>query len=295
MVKSLWRVLVDGITSFSRHGGTLLGGATAFFALLSAAPLMLIVLGVAIPLAGEKLARAELYRSMLQWFGAEGASTLLGLADGAMRNDHGTLASVIGSAVLLYGATNLFLQMQQALNQIWNVRQRSDLSLRVSAFHLLRRRLLAFVMVLLCVASLLASLAMRTTLAVLRSLSGQPIPIAWHLLDHTISLVGLIAMIASLFRILPDARIAWRDVWLGAVTTAVLFDAGREVLAVYFGRIARVTGFGAAGSIVLLLLWVHYSAQIFYFGAALTASWAAHRGRPVRPTEDAVAIPAPEG
>lgn len=295
MLKSLWRVLRDAVDSFNRHGGTLLGGATAFFALLSAAPLLLVILWVAVPLAGEKMARAELYRSMFLWFGADGARTLLGLAD-ASQTSHarGALAGVISALVLVYGATNLFLQMQQALNQIWNIRPKTGIPLKASARSVVQRHLLAFAMVLCCILSLLASLIVRTAFAVFKNLFDGTIPLGWHLIDHAVSLVGLIGMIATLFRVLPDARLAWKDAWVGAITTAVLFDIGREALALYLGRESRLESFGAAGSVVFLLLWVHYSAQIFYFGAALTASWASWRGRPIQPTENAVIVAPPE-
>lgn len=285
------RALVrDTFRSYLRHGGSLLGGATAFFAVLSAAPLLLLMLALAAPLAGTDRARAELLRGLRMWLGAEGARTVSAMLDNAHASGSGVLAGLLGGAVMVYGATRLFSALQRALNHMWDVRARDASDLRGRAWRLVRKRLLAFVMVLACGVVLLASMLLRATVTAAGEVLPGDLPDALHVVDHGLTFVVVAALFALVFKVLPDVRLAWRDALAGATVTALLFSAGKSLVGLYLGHKSLGSTFGAAGSLVALLLWVHYSAQIFFLGAAFTAVYARHRGRPLAPTEYAIHV-----
>jgi membrane protein len=194
--------------------------------------------------------------------------------------DHGrsALSVAVGIVTLLIGATTVFAQLQAALNQIWNVESAPTHS---AMWSLLRSRLLSLALVLVLGLLLLASFAVSTALAALHTYlasTGAAGGGLWRVVEFIVSTAAIAILIAATFKVLPDVRIAWVDVWFGAVVTSLLFGVGKFLIGLYLGYASIASSYGAAGSVVLFLLWVYYSALIVLFGAQLTQGYARHRG-----------------
>jgi membrane protein len=280
------------LRSYSRHGGRMLAAAVAFSALLSVAPLLVIALHVAGLATGEEVARASVTHDLTRYIGEDGARTLALLLDRteARRADAGW-ASILSGLVLVYASTRLFSQLKRALNHMWDVQARSAKGLGGKAWKQLRKRALAFAMVLVVGIVILAVVLVKTlVLGASVALGIGEARAAWEALEAVLSLATTAVLFALIFKVMPDARIAWRDALVGGLLTALLFSAGAIVIGLYLGHKALGALYGAAGSIVMLLLWVHYSAQVFFLGAALTGELARAKGRAIEPDEHGLPI-----
>ncbi len=253
-----------------------MGAALAFYTMFSIAPLLLIVIAVAGMFVGEDSARSEILRQLSGLLGGPGAGAVEGmLEDVAIPAKH-TLATVVGSVLLFIGATSVFAELQDALDRIWRVPARAG---HTGLWRLVRARLLSFGLVLGVGFLLLVSLAFSAGLAALRSwwapLSGGWASVA-NGIEVAIGILLATAVFAMIYKAMPRARVDWKDVWVGAVVTALLFIAGKFLIGTYIGRSGVALRFGPAASLIVVLLWVYYSAQIFLFGAEFT--WAfSHR------------------
>lgn len=286
----MFAILRDTLRSFTRHGGTLLGGGLAFFALLSAVPTFVIALDIAGHVTSEQAARAELIHGVQAWMGREGAQTVATLIDQVHLRGSGLTERVLGALVLAYGATRLFTQTQRALNHMWDVTARPDSTFKHRVMLFARKRAVAFAMVLVCAFFLLASTLARAVLVAASDAVGARLPRHWHALDQGLTFVVSTALFTAVFVLLPDVKLRLRDALSGACVTAVLFVFGKVLIAMYLGHKSSTSVFGVAGSLVMLLLWVHYTAQIFFLGAAFTAVYAARRGHPLVPADDALRV-----
>jgi membrane protein len=283
----------DTFRSYSRHGGRMLAAAVAFSSLLSVAPLLVIALHVAGLATGEERARASLSRELAQWIGDDGAATLTLLIDGARRSHARGWASVTSLLVLAYASTRLFSQLKRALNHMWDVQARSAKGVRGKAWKQLRKRGLAFGMVLFVGAMMIGIVVLKALLASATArFGGGEAPLALRVSEALISLGATALLFALIFKVMPDATIAWRDAGLGALVTSALFSIGTVLIGLYLGHKSRDADaiYGPAGAVVMLLLWVHYSAQVFFLGAALTGELARRSGREIRPDEHGVRI-----
>jgi membrane protein len=247
-----------------------MGAALAYYALFSIAPLMLIAVAIAGFVFGEAAARGQIVAQLRDLIGDAGALTLQTLLEDARRPARGTLAAVIGVVTLLVGATSVFGELQDALDRIWRVPRRPG---GTPWLELLRTRLLSFGIVLAIGFLLLVSLLVGAAIAAIghwwSAWFGH-----WQVLAHALD-VGLGWLIATLafallYKLVPRARVAWRDVWIGATATAVLFVVGKFAIGLYLGRASFASAFGAAGSVVVLLAWTYYAAQVFLLGAEFT-------------------------
>jgi membrane protein len=283
-------VLRETVRSFTQHGGTLLGGALAFFALLSSVPMLVIMLELAGRVTGAHGARAELVRGLRTWMGRDGARTVVLLLEQVRLHTSGRLERAVGTLVLVYGSTRLFSQTQRALNHMWDVTARPAPNFARGAVRFLRRRVLAFAMVVACALFLFASTVTRTALVVVSEVVGVWLPPRWHVLDHALSVVITTALFGAVFKWLADVTIHWRDALAGALFTSGLFVLGKVAIAWYLAHKTSVSVFGVAGSVIVLLLWVHYTAQIFFLGAAFTAVRARRAGRALTPSADALRV-----
>lgn len=268
-----------------------MSGAVAYFALLSVTPLLIVAIVVAGAVTNEQAARDQMFRGLSVYVGAQGAATIASLLDNVRAHRTSPLATLLGASVLVYGSTRLFTQMQRALNMLWGVQARTGKDLRGKAWKQLRKRGLAFFMVLACGAFLVASILVRTVLTAAGDFPGVQLAAQWHVVDHAVSFGVLAGLFTVLFKLLPDVRIAWRDCAAGGLVTTILFTFGKTLVGLYLGHKGLDSLFGAAGSVVMLVLWAYYSAQVFFFGASLTVTWAELRGRPVVPTDHAVLLP----
>lgn len=284
------------LRSYARHSGRMLASAVAFSALMSIAPLLVIALGLASAVVGDELGRASVHEDLARWIGREGADTIFALLDHTSVRGHGVLASVLGGLVLAYASTRLFSQLKRALNHMWDVHARSTQGFRNKVLRQVRRRglsllLVAFVGVLIVVVVLVKTAIAAGT----HELADHAARVVWQGGETVVSLATTTIMFAALFKVLPDARIAWRDALRGALVTSVLFQIGTTIIGLYLGHKALDGLYGPGASLVLLLLWVHYSAQVFFLGAAVTGELARRRGFPIEPNEHGVRIVIEEG
>jgi membrane protein len=284
-VRSLAR---DTLSSFSRHGGRMLAAAVAFSSLLSVAPLLDIALQVAGVMTSEDAARAAVVADLARWLGAEGARTVGALLDRAQSGGGG--ASLLSGVVLAYASTRLFSQLKRALDHMWDVQPLSAEGLRGKAWKQLRKRAAAFAMVIVVGLMIVLVVAGKALLsAAAETIGGPPAGLAWRIgqemCEELVSVATATLLFAIVFKVMPDAKLSWRDTWIGAFVTAVLFSVGAALIATYLGHKALESTYGAAASIVMLLLWVHYSAQAFFVGAAFTAVYAESRGRRIERRE----------
>lgn len=286
-----WRdVLRDTVRIFSRHDGRMLSGATAFFALVSVTPLLLIALVVAGAVVDARSAQREVLQGLQAWIGEDGAQAVAAMLTNVRASTSRAEVTALSGLVIAWGATRLFSNLQKALDHLWGVRARSAEALREKAVTHIKRRALSFALVVFCGVAVVAAIALRTAIVTTERVLGTHVPAGWRLLDYALSLGVLGALFALIFRFLPHVRITWGDALLGSAVTTGLFALGRFVVTLYLEHKSLGSTFGAAGSVVLLLLWTYYSAQIFFLGAAFVAARAKHAGRPLQPTDDAVAL-----
>jgi len=251
---------------------------------LSMAPLLLIVVGTAGFFFGEGVVRDELIEQMGTLTGAEGAALVETVMVNADRLERNVLSLVLGGGLMLFGATTVFAQLQGALNQIWHVKAAPGNAL----LGFLRHRLLSFALVLSLGFLLIVSLILSAVLAALEAYldtMGIGSMTGWRLLNAAVSFAFATVLIAMIFKYLPDALIQWADVWLGALITSVLLLVGRYAIGLYLGQASIGSAFGAAGSVVVFMVWVYYAALIFFLGAEITRVVARYRGERVRPSD----------
>lgn len=264
---------------FARRGGTFMGGATAFFAVLSSTPACILAVALLAPLAGDEVARLELVRDLRTTFGSNVANAFRHFVEHGASFQQTPLARSLSMAMVVYASTGLFAQLQHALHQLWDIPVRSWTGWRDSAWRQIRQRLVAFFLLVLCGVGLIATILSRTVLAMAERDLDSTLPTSWHLFEHVAALVVLTSLFATLFRLLPEARLAWQDALAGGFVTAVLVSIGRTLTAeLLFHKQSGDAG-GASHSLLLLLAWIHYSAQMFFLGAAYTAVRARRRGR----------------
>ena len=259
-----------------------MGAALAFYTMFSIAPLLLIVIAIAGMVFGEEAARGEIYGQLQGMLGSKGAAAVQSLLESAGKPAESMMATAFGVVLLVVGATTVFAELQDAFDRIWRAPAKPGSS---SLWRMLRGRLLSFGIILGFGFLLMVSLVFSAAMSAL-SRWGEPALIGWDRISGAVD-VGLgIALstlvFAVIFKTMPRVRVAWRDVWIGAILTSLLFVAGKYLIGAYLGRSTVFSLFGAAASLVLVLLWVYYSAQIFLFGVEFTRVYAlkfgSHRG-----------------
>lgn len=276
-IKGLKIVLIASLKSWVDHRGDSKGAALAFYTLFSMAPILVLAIAVAGYFFGAEAAQGEIVAQVQGLVGPNGAQAIQSLLAAARDPASGLVATLVASVLLLLGATSVFAELKDSLDELWGIDKP-----RQSAFSvILRTRLLSFGMVLVLAFLLLVSLVVSAALAVLERYAGGVLGSFAAVLATTASLIsfGVIAcMFAIIYKTLPDAPLTWRDVWIGAAFTAGLFSLGKYVIGLYLGNSGVASSFGAAGSLIALLLWVYYSAQIFFLGAEFTRHYARRFG-----------------
>ncbi|HVT39297.1 MAG TPA: YihY/virulence factor BrkB family protein [Gemmatimonadaceae bacterium] len=246
-----------------------LGAAIAYYSILSMAPLVVLVLAIVALIFGRAAAKNQLLAQVGAMMGAQGAETVKALIEHAQEPASGALASVLGILTLLLGASAVFGELRSALNKIWDVTPAADDGLWATV----KQRFFSFGMVLAVGFLLLVSLLLSSVLTALSNFFGGFLSIPRFLLsifDLVISLAGIAVSFALIFRYVPNRRIPWKDLWVGAIFTALLFTIGKFLIGLYIGNAAVGSAYGAAGSLVIVIVWVYYSALIFLFGAEFT-------------------------
>jgi membrane protein len=288
-LKAGFEVLKESFKEWKDDDALQLGAALAYYTIFSLAPLLLIAISVAGLFFGREAAQGQIVSQIDQLVGRQGATAIQTMVANAGKQGSGVLGTVVGIVTILFGATGVFVQLQSALNRIWDVEARPDLGI----WSFVRTRFLSFGMVLGVGFLLLVSLVISAAIAALDSWATGLFPGAEVLIGIVSFLVGIALitlLFAMIYKYLPDVKIAWRDVWVGAAVTTVLFLIGKVLIGLYLGNSSVASGYGAAGSLVILLLWIYYSTQILFFGAELTQIYAARYGSRIEPSEHAVKV-----
>jgi membrane protein len=283
---SFWRLLSETFNHWLENKAQRLGAALAYYAAFSFAPLLVLLVGVAnFVYQEDTLARVQSQIALMA--GDNAAEAIVATIRGVQSTGSGLVATLLSIATLLLGATGMFGQLQDAMNTIWEVTPKP----RQFLVDILRTRALSFLLVIAICFLLVISLALTAILANVSKYFQTVLPFTtslWPLVDLSFSFALTMILFAAIFKILPDVYIAWKDVWLGAAATAALFAIGKIGIGLYLGRGSFTSVYGAAGSFLVLLAWVYYSAQVFFFGAELTWVYAKHHQRVLLPARGAV-------
>jgi membrane protein len=288
-VAGIWLLLKETTNEWIEDRVPRLGAALAYYTIFAVVPLLIVVISVAGLFFGPQAAQGEILRQIGSLVGERSAATIQEMLRQAGQPKTGILGSIIGLGTLLLGASGVFGQLQDALNTVWGVRPKPGRGL----MGIVRDRFLSFLTLMGTAFLLLVSLILSAALSVVgRTLRGfLPAPESiLHALDFGLSFLVITLLFAMIFKILPDVKIRWKDVWIGAGVTALLFTVGKVAIGLYLGNTNVASVFGAAGSLVILLVWVYYSAQILLFGAEFTAVYANRYGSHVHPRPNAVFV-----
>jgi membrane protein len=283
-LKNTWILIKAAASSWMDDYAQSMGAALAYYTLFSVSPLLLCVISIAGLIFGEEIARGAIFEQLQLLMGQQGADAINGLLSSVNKPEKGIVGTVVGGVLLLVGATTVFGELQDALDRIWRAPKRQKGGL----WSLLRARMLSFGMILGIGFLLTVSLLISTALSAFGRWWG-PMFGTWELLAHAVNFLvsfGFVTVLfAMIYKVMPRVKVDWMDVWVGAAVTALLFTIGKFLIGLYIGKSGMASGFGAAGSLVVVLVWVYYSAQIFLLGAEFTWTYAltfgSRKGKPL--------------
>jgi membrane protein len=270
-----------------------MGAALAYYTLFSLAPILIVAIAVAGLAFGQEAVRGNVVGQIQGLVGREGAHAVEAMLEGASKPSASIPATIIGLITFFLAATGAFLELQTDLDAIWRVKPKQGVSW-VKA--LLQQRLTSFGLVLGFAFLLLTSLVVSAALAALHTYMGQAFPgiaVLWEALNVVVSLGVITLLFAMIYKVLPDVKLAWRDVWVGGLVTAGLFTLGKLLIGLYIGTSAFASTYGAAGSVLVVLVWVYYSAQIILLGAEFTREYVKRFGKRPPPEDFATGASAP--
>jgi len=287
--RAIVRLFQETFQEWSEDKASRLAAALAYYTIFSIAPLLIIVIAIAGAVFGEDAARGEIVRQIQGLVGPDGAEFIEIAIRNANQPKTGTIASIISIALLLLGATGLFTELQDALNTIWEVKPKPGRGVK----NVVRQRALSFAMILGIGFLLLVTLVISTILTAIVGYFSNLLPgvdFIWRIVNFLLSFAITTLLFGLIFKVLPDAKITWNDVLIGAVITSLLFSLGRYLLGQYLGNNSFGSTYGAAGSLVVIIAWVYYAAQILFFGAEFTQVYARRYGSGIRPTRNAIPL-----
>jgi membrane protein len=288
LMREVWETIKETISDWSDDNGSRLAAALAYYALLSLAPLLVIAVAVSGFFFGTDAARGKVATELGGIVGNEAAQSIQALVSNAQSPTKGLVGTIVGVVTLFFGASGVFGELQSSLNTVWEVKAKPGRGLWGEVQH----RFFSFTMVLGVAFLLLVSLVLSSILSAFGTFFAGLLPggeVLWQIVNFFISLAIVAVLFAVIFKYVPDATIKWRDVWWGGTVTAVLFTIGKFALGLYLGKAAVGSAYGAAGSIIALVVWVYYASQIFLLGAEFTQVQARRSGRDIRPNDDAIA------
>jgi membrane protein len=288
-VKAGFDMIKESFKGWKEDGALDLGAALAYYTIFSLAPLLLIVTGVAGLVWGREAVQGQLVSQLQGVVGPQGSQAIQTMIANAGKHGQGLMATIIGVVTILFGATGVFVQLQSAMDRIWNVEPKPGKGI----WSFVRTRVLSFGMVLGIGFLLLVSLVVATAVTAFSTWVTGMMPGAKVLIEVLTFLVSfsvITLLFAMIFKVLPDVKIAWRDVWVGAVVTALLFTVGKFLIGLYLAKSSVASTYGAAGSLVVLLLWIYYSSQILFLGAEFTQVYATRYGSQIKPSKHAVPV-----
>jgi len=289
-LRNIGTVLKETGMQWSDDEASRLAASLSLYTLLSIAPLLVIAVAVAGMVFGEEAARGQISQQIGGIVGPQAGQAIQGLVANASTPSSGIVSSIVSIGVVLFGASGVFGELQASLNRIWEVKPRPGRGIK----GLIRDRFFSFAMVMGVAFLLLVSLLVSAALAGISGYFKNVIsfPLLWEAFNLAVGIGVTSVLFALIFKLVPDIKIAWRDVWVGGLVTAILFAIGRTALGWYVGRSATVSPFGAAGSLVALIVWVYYSAQILFLGAEFAQVYASRYGARIVPSPNAVPIDA---
>jgi membrane protein len=285
-LRDTWVTLKEAASDWSDDNASRLAASLAYYSLLSLAPLLVIAVSAAGLFFGAEAAKGKVAGELGAVVGGTAATGIQSVVSHAQSPTGGMIGTVVGVLTLLFGASGVFGELKSSLNAIWEVKPKSGRGI----WGEIKSRFFSFTMVLGVAFLLLVSLILTAILSTIGDHFSGMLPGGegvWQVVNFVFSLAVITALFALIFKYVPDAEVHWKDVWLGAAFTAVLFAIGKVLLGIYLGKAAVGSAYGASGSIIALVVWVYYAAQILFMGAEFTQVSARHRGRDIQPSADA--------
>lgn len=286
-LKEIWATTKETFEDWSDDNASRLAAALAYYSLLSLAPLLVIAIAVTGLFVGADAARGQVAGELGSVVGGDAAQGIQAIAANARSPSAGIVGTIVGVVTLFVGASGVFGELQSSLNTVWEVKPKPGRGI----WGEIKARFWSFSMVLGVAFLLLVSLVLSSALSAIGGKFSGWLPggeALWQVVNFAFSLAVITAVFALIFKYVPDAIVKWRDVWLGAFVTAVLFTIGKLLLGLYLGKAAVGSAYGAAGSIIALVVWVYYATQIFLVGAEFTQVQARRRGAGIKPAPDAI-------
>ncbi len=288
--KCAWEIIKDTVKHFQEDSPMTYGASIAFYMIFSLPAMLVLILFIAGRFFGQAEVEGEVFYIFREYIGEDSAVQLRKIVTNARTDESKILAKVIGIGTLMFSATTVFVNIQEALNNIWHVKAKPKKELIKFAMD----RLFSFIMVASLGFILLVSLAIQALLSIFNNLLEKILTEATVYLVQTVTfviLIGLVTLVFALvFKLLPDAKVKWKDVWVGALVTSVLFSLGEYLISIYLKNSNIATTYGAAGSFVLVLIWIYYSSIILLVGAEFTKAYTQKMGRRIGPKKNAVRI-----
>ncbi len=288
--KNLWKITKNTAKAWVKADPFRQSAVVAYYAVFSIPALLVIVIAIAGLVFGEEAVRGEISQQIKHALGYDTAKAVEGIIAKASEEKSSIIATIIGVATLILGSTGVFTELRTSLNQIWEV----QVVAKRKWLRSLKAKLFSFGLVLSLGFLMLASLLLTTGLEALSGMIKNRFPdimlLVFRFINFVLSFGTITVLFALIFKVLPEAKIKLRDVWIGAMVTTALFILGKFVLGIYFAKANPGSTYGAAGSIVLIMLWVSYSCMILFFGAEFTKQYALFHGHTIRPTEEAKII-----
>lgn len=286
--KGLFEVLKNSFTGFSDHKVTKLSASLAYYTIFSMGPLLIVIISICGIFLGREAIEGEIYTQLEGFMGKDTALTLQDIIKKAAISGKGTIAVIIGGVTLLVGATTVFAEIQDSINTVWGLKPKP----KRGWLKMIQNRLLSFSVIISLVFLLLVSLGVTSIIdgfsnRLSSHFSGVSV-VFFYILNQVITLVVISGIFGVIFKVLPDAQIRWKDVTFGAIVTALLFMIGKFGISFYISKSDVGSTYGAAGSLVVLLLWTYYSSIILYFGAEFTKAYAVAYGAEIHPSHYAV-------
>ena len=277
--RSLLTILQRTFSDWNNHNAPRLGAALAFYMILSLAPLLIMALSGVALFYGRSASQADILNQVQSVIGSDGTNAVRAIIKDTQKHSSRGLASLFGLATLLFGSSRVFAELRAALNTIWCGHPKSTRGF----MSIVKERIVSFGMVLAVGVLLVVSLLLGTTVAALGKFFKELLPlpeIVLGLLNSSFSIVAISVLFALIFKYVPETRTPWKEAWLGGAVSALLFTLGNELIGLYLGKAGIGSAYGAAGSLVVIIVWVYYSAQVFFLGAEFTHVLAESRQRP---------------
>lgn len=289
-VKNIWPLITESAEEWDKDKCPRLGAAISYYTLFSLAPILIIAIAIAGLIFGQEAAQGQIVAQIQGLVGSEGAQAVQTMLENAYKSSDSVWATAIALATLMIGATGVFIELQDSLNTVWEVMPKPGRGIK----GILQDRLFSFGVVLGVGFLLLVSLILSAGLTALSNYASSLLPgtaFIWQVVNFVVSFAVTTFLFAMIYKLLPDVKLEWKHVWIGGAVTAVLFTIGKFLIGLYLGNSSTASTYGAAGSLVVLLVWVYYSAQIFLFGAEFTQVYARrHCKDKVPPQDNAISL-----